>query len=88
MYNIVITGARSSGGITSEFPFTIGLYQGSVLSPYLFALAMNEFTKLIQEKVPWCIIFTDDIVLVDETRREVNVKLEIWRIYGLSVIED
>ena len=40
---------------------------------------MVELTKLVQEKVPWCRFFADDIFLVDETRCVINVKLEIWR---------
>ncbi len=40
---------------------------------------MDKFTKLIQEEVFWCIFYTEDIVLVNETGRGINVKLEIWR---------
>jgi len=39
---------------------------------------MDELTRAIQYEIPWCILFTD-IILVDETRAEVNVKLELWR---------
>ena len=67
---------RASGGITSKFPITIGLHQGSALSPYFFVLMMDEFTKSIQEEVLY--FFVDDIVLVDEIRSGANAKLEIW----------
>ena len=50
-----------------KFLFTIGLHQGSTLSLYLFALVMDELTRLIQDEVLWSILFVDDIVLVDET---------------------
>ncbi|KAF3635814.1 putative pre-mRNA-processing factor 6-like [Capsicum annuum] len=33
----------------------------------------------IQGEVPWCMLFEDDVVLIDETRRGVNDKLEVWR---------
>ena len=39
---------------------------------------MDELTKSIQEEVLWCMLFADDIVLMDEIRHGVNVKLEIW----------
>ena len=37
MYNNVVTSVRTSDGDTDDFPIMIGLYQGSALSPYLFA---------------------------------------------------
>ena len=39
---------------------------------------MDELTPAIQDGIPWCILFTDNIVLVDETRAGVNAKLELW----------
>lgn len=52
------------------------MHQGSALSPYLFALVMDEHKKSNQ-KLLWCMIFADDIVLGDETRSRVNAKLYI-----------
>ena len=42
-----LISARTSGGITNKFLITIGLHQGSTLSPYLFVLVIDELTKLI-----------------------------------------
>ncbi|KAJ7942848.1 Retrovirus-related Pol polyprotein LINE-1 [Quillaja saponaria] len=75
MYEGVMTRVRIVDGMTGEFPITIGVYQGSSLSPYLFALVMNELTYNIQDRAPWCMLFADDIVLVDETREGLNSKL-------------
>nr|XP_009758699.1 PREDICTED: uncharacterized protein LOC104211354 [Nicotiana sylvestris] len=57
----------------------MGLHQGSALSPFLFALTMDALTRHIQVEVPWCILFADDIVLIDESRSGVNERLEVWR---------
>ena len=65
--------------VTPHFSINIGLHQGSTLSPYLFALVMDEVTRDIQGDIPWCILFADDVVLVDESREGVNRKLELWR---------
>jgi hypothetical protein len=78
MYNNAVTSVRTNDGNIDYFPIKIGLHQGSALSPYLFALVMDEVTRNIQGDIPWCILFTDDVVLVDESRAGVNRKLELW----------
>ena len=79
MYDRAITIVKTTIGETSEFPITVGLHQGSALSPYLFALVMDELTMHIQDDIPWCMLFADDIVLIDETKSGVNAKLDVWR---------
>ncbi|KAL3368566.1 hypothetical protein AABB24_009429, partial [Solanum stoloniferum] len=79
MYGGAKTRVRTVGGDSEHFPVEMGLHQGSVLSPFLFALVMDELTRSIQENVPWCMLFADDIVLIDETRDRVNARLEVWR---------
>ncbi|KAH0664891.1 hypothetical protein KY285_026097 [Solanum tuberosum] len=79
MYDGAKTRVRTVGGDSEHFPVEMGLHQGSVLSPFLFALVMDELTRSIQERVPWCMLFADDIVLIDETRDRVDARLEVWR---------
>ena len=79
MYNNVVTIVQTNNGNIDYFLIKIGLHQGSALNPYLFALIMDEVTRNIQGDIPWCMLFADDIVLVDESQVEVNRKLELWR---------
>ena len=51
MYEGVVTSVRTVGGDTRDFPITVGLHQGSALSPYLFALIMDEVTRSIQDDI-------------------------------------
>jgi len=37
---------------------------------------MDELIRGIQDEIPWCMLFVDDVVLIDETREGVNTKLE------------
>jgi len=76
--NNVVTSVRTSDGDTDDFPIRIWLHQGSALSHYLFALVIDEVTRDIQGDIPWCMLFADDVVLVDESRTWVNYKLELW----------
>ena len=52
MYHGAETNVRTCGGDTKPFKITMGLHQGSALSPYLFTLVMDELTKHIQTEVP------------------------------------
>ena len=40
---------------------------------------MDEFIREIQDEFPSCILFTDDIIFIDETKGGLNKKLERWR---------
>ncbi|KAH1191322.1 tRNA pseudouridine(38/39) synthase [Glycine max] len=79
MYDRVSTSVRTQGGESDDFPITIGLHQGSTLSPYLFTLILDVLTEQIQEIAPRCMFFADDIVLLGESREKLNERLETWR---------
>ncbi|KAH1219602.1 LINE-1 retrotransposable element ORF2 protein [Glycine max] len=79
MYDKVSTSVRTQDGESDDFPITIGLHQGSTLSPYLFTLILDVLTEQIQEIAPRCMLFADDIVLLGESREELNERLETWR---------
>ena len=40
---------------------------------------MDEVTRNTQGDIPWCMLFADDVVLMDESQAEVNRKLELLR---------
>jgi hypothetical protein len=77
MYDNVVTSVRTSDGDTNDFLINIELHQWSALSPYLFALVIDEVIRDIQDGIPWCMLFADDVVLVDESRTGVDHKLEL-----------
>ncbi|XP_009761743.1 secreted RxLR effector protein 78-like [Nicotiana sylvestris] len=77
MYDGAKTRVRTVGGDSEHFPVPMGFHQGSTLSPFLFALVMDALTHHIQGEVQWCMLFVDDIVLIDETRDGVNERLEV-----------
>ncbi|XP_070032407.1 secreted RxLR effector protein 78-like [Nicotiana tomentosiformis] len=79
MYDDAKTRVRTAGGDSEHFPVVMWLRQGSSLSPFLFALAMDVLSLHIQGEMPWCMLFADDIVLINEMRSGVNVRLEVWR---------
>ncbi|XP_070011302.1 uncharacterized protein [Nicotiana sylvestris] len=79
MYDGPKTQVRTVGGDSEHFPIEMGLHQGSTLKPFLFSLVMDAITNHIQGEVPSCMLFVDDIVFIDESRIDVNERLEVWR---------
>ncbi|XP_070056716.1 secreted RxLR effector protein 78-like [Nicotiana tomentosiformis] len=77
MYEKAKTRVRTAGGESDNFPVEMGLHQGSTLSPFLFVVALDVLTCNIPGEVPWCMLFADDIVLIDDVRGGVNAKLEV-----------
>jgi Reverse transcriptase (RNA-dependent DNA polymerase) len=72
IYTNVMTCVRAYDGESDIFPIKIRLHQGSALSSYIFTLVMDEITKDIEGDIPWCILFADEVVLIDESRIGVN----------------
>ena len=76
MYERGQTFVWSTCGDSESFPVKVGVHQGSALSPFLFLLVLDTLTRDIQRVVPWCMIFTDDIVLSGEDKAVVEEQLK------------
>jgi Reverse transcriptase (RNA-dependent DNA polymerase) len=79
MYINIVIYVRTCENESDIFPIKIKLFQGSALISYIFILVMNEITNNIQENIHWCMLFADDVVLIDESMIGVNQKLKLWR---------
>ncbi|KAK3521454.1 hypothetical protein QTP70_005649 [Hemibagrus guttatus] len=79
MYERIRTVVRCAVGQTEEFNVEVGLHQGSALSPYLFAIVMDQLSEEVRQESPWTMMFADDIVICSESREQVEENLERWR---------
>ena len=64
---------------TGSFKVKVGLHQGSALSLFLFTVIMDRLTDEVRREPPWTMLFADNIVIYEETRKEVEQRLECWR---------
>ncbi|KAK3530789.1 hypothetical protein QTP70_002822 [Hemibagrus guttatus] len=79
MYERSRTVVRCAVGQTEEFNVEVGLHQGSALSPFLFAILMDQLSEEVRQESPWTMMFADDIVICSESREQVEEYLERWR---------
>ena len=83
MYEESKTVVRCAIGTTESFKVKVGLHQGSALSPFPFAVIMDRLTDEVRREPPWTMLFADDMMICQETREEVEWRLECWR-YALE----
>ena len=79
MYTGCETVVRCPAGLTEPFNVKVGLLQRSALSPLLCAVVMDQLTGEVRNEAPWSMMFADDILLVSESRKEIEQDLERWR---------
>ncbi|MCJ8747432.1 hypothetical protein PDJAM_G00153520 [Pangasius djambal] len=79
MYERSRTVVRCAVGQTEEFKVEVGLHQGSALSPFLFAMVMDQLSEEVRQESPYTMMFADDIVICSESREQVEENLERWR---------
>ncbi|KAK3570213.1 hypothetical protein QTP86_016522 [Hemibagrus guttatus] len=53
MYERSRTVVRCAVGQTEEFKVEVGLHQGSALSPFLFAMVMDQLSEKVRQESPW-----------------------------------
>merc|ERR1711893_505773 len=73
------TVIRTGAGDTNSFYVRVGVHQGSVLSPLLFAIVMDTVTKPAREGLPWEILYADDLVLMADKEEDLMKMLVEWR---------
>ena len=62
-----------------DFNVKVGVHQGSVLSPLLFIIVLETLSKEFRTRCPWELLYTDDLVIVDETMEKVVYRQKVWK---------
>jgi len=77
MYEGVNMSARLQEEAEMTFQLISDYIRNQTLSPFLFVVVIDELTKGLQDEVPWCILFADDVMLIDSSRGGIDNKLEL-----------
>ena len=76
------TNVKSRVRVNGEFGVGVGVHQGSVLSPLLFILVLEELSHKFRTGVPWELLYADDLEIIADTLEECLSKLKAWRARG------
>src|SRR3989441_5543272 len=78
LYEGVTTAVKRNGEESESFEVKVGLHQGSVLSPILFNIVMQAIADNFKKGLPWELLYADDLVLLAESRLELEKRLTEW----------
>ena len=79
MYANIETSVKVKCTRSESFDAKVGVNQGSILSPLLFALVIDEETKDITEGVIREMLHADDLVLVEDNKKEMKSRYTRWK---------
>ena len=79
LYQDARTVVRTDMGDSRDFKVGVGVHQGSVLSPLLFAVVMDVVTREAREGLPWELLYADDLVLTAPSKEDLQRKVKAWR---------
>ena len=79
MYKNARSLVRVNGKLGEEFEVKVGIHQGSVLSPILFAIVLEALSRGFNAELPWELLYADDLVIMADSLDELSGKLERWK---------
>ena len=79
LYDGATTRVRVGSANLNEFEVKVGVHQGSVLSPLLFAIVVNVVTENARRGVVNKLLYANDLVLVSETMENLKEDFGIGR---------
>src|SRR5438876_595807 len=78
LYEGVTTAVKRNGEKSENFEVKVRVHQGSVLSPLLFNIVMQAIADNFKKGLPWKLLHADDLVLLAESRLELEKRLTEW----------
>ena len=92
MYRNSTTAVRTKHSDAESFEVSVGLHQGSALSPYLFVIFLDEIAKSLSEQGSDSnleLLYADYLVITGNSKDKLERRLEEWRskleIHGLRI---
>ena len=73
------TKVRVGSGLSEEFGVRVGVHQGSVTSPLIFAIVVDAVTEQARKGLLNEILYADNLVLMSENLEDLRERLQRWR---------
>ena len=79
LYTEACTVVRTDAGLSESFEVKVGLHQGSVPSPLLFAALMDVVSSEARSGLPSELLYADDLLIMAPTMEQLGRRVADWR---------
>ena len=79
LYEGAKTRVRVDSELSEEFEVKVGIHQGSVLSPFLFAVVVDVVTESAREGALSEFLYPDDLVVMSEIIKGLSNRFLKWK---------
>ena len=79
LYTEACTIVRTDAGLSESFEVKVGLHQGSVLSPLLFAAVVDVVSSEARSGLPSELLYADDLLIMAPTMEQLGRRVADWR---------
>ena len=79
LYEGAKTMVRVGSELSEDFVIKVGMHQGSVLSPFLFAVVIDVVSEFARDSALREILYADDLVLISEIVEGLRNKFIEWK---------
>ena len=79
IYDNTHAKVRITNSYSNPINVSIGVHQGSVLSPFLFIIVMEALSHEFRTGCPWELLYANDLVIVAESLGELKVRSKNWK---------
>ena len=79
LYDGAKTRVRVDSEMSEELEVKVGMHQGPVLSPFLFAMVVDAVTEFARDGAFSELLCADDLVLMSETMKRLRNNFLKWK---------
>ena len=79
MYENAKSKVHTGSKLSNEFEVKVGVHQGSVLSPLLFAIVMEALSRKFGTCYTWEFPYADDFVITADNIDTLIERFKIWK---------
>ena len=92
MHSNAQSSVQVNGSSSEPFKVTVSVHQGSVRSPLLFLIVMEDLSREFMVSCPWELLYADDLAILSDFLEDLKNKLAAWKTslesHGLHVNVD